>query len=237
MASSLLFSLHLLLSPLSADWLPLLLCQAVHTAKHSCRALAFDHFQCKGRQRLPGISDFHIPGRGNLVISSWVRGPFLVCSFIHSKSLCWMPGTVLGSGEYILPLWTVCVCVCVCVCVRDRGRERKRLWKLVLGGLVWMLRFSEKEKYGLEFSPAFRSWLFPFPALCSLGHVTLPLSAPIFSSVKWASCFLGWLWGFWQKGACKVTSIVPATRNQNSASQWLWPWDSYLARLNLFLPL
>ncbi|KAL0606278.1 hypothetical protein AAY473_022877, partial [Plecturocebus cupreus] len=38
----------------------------VHTAKHSCLALAFYPCQFKGQQRLSGISDFQIPGRENL---------------------------------------------------------------------------------------------------------------------------------------------------------------------------
>ena len=66
MVSPSLFSLNLLLPSLSAAGLPLL---SVLTAKHICPALAFYHFQVKGQQKLPGILNFQIPGRENLVIS------------------------------------------------------------------------------------------------------------------------------------------------------------------------
>ena len=73
-----------------------------------------------------------------------------------------MPGTVLGSGEYILPLWTVCVCVCVCLCVCKRQRKReKEIVKARFGGTsLNVVVFREREVwFGIQ--PCIQILTFP----------------------------------------------------------------------------
>lgn len=187
MASSLLFSLHLLLSPLLVDWLPLLLC-------------------AHGRAQLPGSGIWWLSVQGPAEAAgqlwfpySWKReSGYLIMSqrtipglFIYSfkKSLLNARNSFRHPG--IHPALGDCVCVCV---LRNRGREREVVRTCFRGTSLHIAVFREREVWfgiqiDLDSDPPVTSSVKPW--VCCL-----PLSSPIFSSVKWVSSFLEWLWGF-----------------------------------------
>ena len=167
MASSLLFSLHLLLSPLLVDWLPLLLC-------------------AHGQAQLPGSGVWSLSVQGPAGAAghlwfpySWKReSGYLIVShrtipglFIYSfkKSLLNARNSFRHPG--IHPALGDCVCVCV-----EKQREREVVRTCFRGTSLHIAVFSEREVWfgiqiDLDSDP-------PITKLCgSLERVTLPLLA------------------------------------------------------------